>query len=190
MILQQDEDAYQYMVDKFNLLIWRRVHDAYQTQSPYGIVAMDLFQEGFTGLHESIFAFREDRLVGFAYYVDLRIGMSIRSVLRRTRALSYRLLDTSISFDFMIAEDDTLSLHNVLTLDKFQHNPEKMALYQEVKQRVDRVLMSFSLQEQIVYRLQESGYSYQEVARMTGLPLKSIDNVIQKIRRKTTKLYR
>lgn len=184
MIRQHDEDAFFAVLDKFNRLIWKRAHDLLMAQKPQGIVAADLYQEGFIGFYESLYSFNESKEVGFAFYVNLCVVSCIKTALRKCRGQSYRLLDNRFSFDMAISEDESLFLADVVESDHQRYNPQFMAVYYEAEQILEGILRSLTPLEQHVYRLRDLGYSYQEIAQQLDITPKHVDNIIQKVRRK------
>lgn len=183
LIRQNDEHALKIMMDRFDRLVWSRAHYYYNLHQPRGIVVQDLYQEGCVALHESLFSYEEERDVGLAYYIDLCVTSRIKTELRRCRGYSYRMLDSSFSLDMCVSEDGNLSLGDLVASESLKSNPTKMAKYQEAKQFATNVYNQLTLLEQEIVRYREEGYSYKEIALLSKVQPKKVDNVVQKLRR-------
>lgn len=190
MIRQENEDALETVIQNFNRLVWKRAHDLFVMYRPNGINVNDLYQEGFIGLHESIYTFDESLEVGFAYFVNLCVVSYMKTALRKCRSQSYKLLDSKVSFDMKVAEDESLFLGDVIADRRVRYNPVVMSHYHEAKENIQKILKDLPLLEQSIYEMQQAGYSYQEIASITQLSTKKIDNVIQKIRRKIQEIHK
>lgn len=183
MIRQKDDDALSYIIYKFNRLLWKRTIDYFSKQKPQGISQMDLIQEGYVGLYESLFGYKEALEVGFAYYINICVESHIKTALRKCRGMSYKLLDTGYSLDMQVADDKTLCLHEVVEDQTFMNNPSVWAINEEVNTEIDNVLNKLKPIERKVYHLKQNGYSYREISNMTQYTTKEIDNLLQKIKR-------
>ena len=183
MIRKNDAEALETMLDRFNRLVWSRVHRYFNIYNPEGITAHDLYQEGRMALYESFFSYEEDRKVGLAYYIDLCITSRVKTELRRCRGYSYRMLDSSYSLDMSISEDHSLSLGDLTACTRTEYNPQTMAHYHEALQIAGEVLSDLDELEIEICTLRYEGFSYSETAILTGVSAKKVDNVIQKIRK-------
>ena len=71
------------------------------------------------------------------------------------------------------------------TVDQRQGNPEALFIHQEdMQERMNRIYSQLSPLETRILRLYLSGLSYSEIASKCNRPLKSVDNAVQRIRRK------
>lgn len=183
MIRQSDVDAFRYMREKYVRLIWKRAHTFYNDQKPEGVVVEDLYAEGCIGFYESLYGFSELKNVGFAYYVSLCVESHIKTLLRRCRGKSYRLLDSRYSLDISVAEDGTLSLGDLQSDTDQRNDPSYMAIVYDALQYQEAVFKEQSVESVEAYILRDAGYSYKEIAEHLNLSEKKVDNLIQKVRK-------
>ncbi len=135
----------------------------------------DLTQEGFLGLLDAIREFRPDRDASFATFAQVCIRNRLRSAVRSAARAKHSALNTSLSW-----EQD--SVEQNLTAPP---GPEELLIAQEDRaedlRRLKRTLSPLE-REILVHYL--NGLSYHEIARATHRSAKSVDNAVQRIRRK------
>lgn len=187
MIRTQDKDALDYMFEKFNKLVWKRAHTFFAQRKPVGISVEDLYQEGLISLHSALYSYNETIDVGLAYYIQLCVESSMKSLVRKSRGKSYGLLNSEYSLDMSISDDNALFLHDVVADKTFTNDPLKMSDYFEAKSIEKTVLKNSDDIEVLIYRMRESGYSYSEISEVVKLSEKKIDNKLQKIKRALNK---
>lgn len=183
MIRTQDRDALEFMFEKFNKLVWKRAHMFFVQRKPIGISVDDLYQEGLISLNAALYSYDESINVGLAYYIQLCVESSMKSLIRKSRGKSYGLLNTEYSLDMTISEDNALFLHDVVADRSFNNDPLKMSEYLEAKKIENKVLLKSDDVEVKIYKMRESGYSYQEISKVVNLSEKKVDNKLQKIKR-------
>lgn len=183
MIRTQDRDALEFMFEKFNKLIWKRAHTYFIQRRPIGITVDDLYQEGLISLHTAFYSYDESMEVGLAYYIELCVESSMKSLIRKSRGKSYGLLNTEYSLDMSISEDNALFLHDVVADKSFINDPIKMSDYLEAKKIEKKVLLKADDVEVKIYKMRESGYSYSEISKVVNLSEKKVDNLLQKMKR-------
>ncbi len=190
MMCQMSECSFKKLMSFYNRLLWKRSHEAMNSQSFDGVSVDDFYQEGAHGFYQSLYGFRIDRLVGLAFYISMCVGSGIKTTLRKCRTQSYRLINSKNSLDIFVSEDENISLLDTLSDSRFSVDPANMAWISEVKKVCEVYLMSLSDLENDVYQLHEAGFSYKEIADIHNISSKDVDNTLQKIRRKVKVLTR
>lgn len=129
----------------------------------------DAVQEGLIGLFHAIQTFDEQRNASFRTYGGVCVQNAVATAGRRARAKKHSPLS------------DYLPIDGELT----QMGPEDMAIenerYEAAVQSIERLLSPFEKQ---VLHLHMEGHSYGEIARLSGRSEKSVDNAMQRLRRK------
>lgn len=179
-----NEDALNYLFESYKNLIWKRSHEFYLTRNPVGTTVEDLFQEGAIGFYDSLLSYDESMNVGLAYYIQLCVESSIRTYLRKCRSKSYTLLDSRNSLDMSISEDDALHLVDMVMDKRVDGDPLFMAHYEEARIVEENVLATLTPNERKIYELKSQGYTYLEISSTLKIKVKTIDNILQKIKRR------
>ena len=136
----------------------------------------DLLQEGMLGLLSAIRHFDAARGVKFSTYAHLCIHNRILSAVREAAGTRNQPLNDSLSI-----ESETFS-HPP---DLFAPDPEQLLMEKEDVAEIWRALdCALSPLERKVLALYLEGMSYREIADRLGKVEKSVDNAVQRIRKK------
>ncbi len=143
----------------------------------YGGGAMepeDLAQEGMFGFLAAVHGFDEKNGVPFRSYAGVCIANRIRSAVRAGARLKNIPLNSYISLS-----DDSVMLSET------QPNPEDLVIARDEVVRLDDLMARrLSKFERRVIQLYLGGRSYEDIAARLGSTAKSVDNALQRVRRK------
>ena len=135
----------------------------------------DLIQEGMLGLLAAIREFRPDRGARFSTYAQVCIRRRIISAVRTAAGGKHAPLNDYVSLEpsLLLADMESPS------------NPEDVVIHQEALRALESAIESqlTQLEGQVLARFLE-GSSYAEIAEAVGRSPKSVDNAVQRIRRK------
>ena len=148
----------------------------------------DIVQEGMIGLYKAIRDFREDRLSSFRAFAELCITRQIITAIKTATRQKHIPLNSYISLNRPIYEEDSdRTLLDVITED-VPSNPEEMLIDREdlsvIEGRIGSMLSD--LEKQVLIRYIE-GKSYVEISEEMNRHVKSVDNALQRIKRKLQK---
>ena len=189
MLNQRSACSLELIMGYYRRLVWKRAHEAMSDRSLEGVDVDDFFQEGSIGFYQSLYGFRIDKNVGLAFYINLCVGSSIKTHLRKFRTISYRLINSKNSLDLHISEDDSLTLMDTIACDQFNSCPANMATYEEINTIRMQYVASLPVLQQNIFEHHEMGFSYKEIADQLDISAKDVDNTIQKIRRRVKADY-
>ncbi len=151
-----------------------------------GADSEDLMQEGMLGLMQAIRDFDEKKGAPFSAYARLCVTRKVYSAVRSASAHKHEPLNHSVSFDRSFFED--LAQPNGSSAASVG-DPESLGIgIEERKEMVNRLYKLLSGLEAKVLSLYLEGYSYEEMSRKLGKPVKSVDNAIQRIKRKSAEI--
>ncbi len=176
-----DSSAYDHLVEKYTPEIRHLVKTLYLQ----GGEQDDLVQEGLIGLYEAIQAFKDDQNVKFRTFARLCIKRQLYSALEAANRDKHKPLNSYVSLSAPISNQyPKHSLEDVL--DASQGNPPldeilDLELLTEYSQRFEKALTPLEFAILVKYL---EGDSYQEISQSTGRNTKSVDNAIQRIRKK------
>ena len=146
----------------------------------------DIVQEGMIGLFKAVRDFRADRNAAFRAFAELCITRQIITAIKTAARQKHIPLNSYISLNKQAAPDDEdgRSLGEVLTGNEMLDPAELIISAEEIaniKESMGRLLSELETE---VLRLYMDGKSYQEIGDLLGRHVKSIDNALQRIKRK------
>ena len=143
----------------------------------------DLVQEGMVGLLAAIREYDPERKVSFRAYAEVCIRNRLLSAVKAASRDKHTPLNSYVPLDPALF--DGTNSDERRTVDQRQGNPEALFIHQEdMQERMNRIYSQLSPLETRILRLYLSGLSYSEIASKCNRPLKSVDNAVQRIRRK------
>lgn len=145
----------------------------------------DLIQEGMMGLLSAIRSYDPNEHVSFKSYAELCIHNRIRSAVKSASRRKHLPLNSGVPLDDLLSEESMPEAF--LSFDR--RTTEEQVLDKENEQELQSAFAKhLSPFEQTVLSLYLTGLSYGEMAVQTGKSEKSIDNAVQRIRRKLARL--
>ena len=144
----------------------------------------DLCQEGMIGLYKAIRDFDPDHGASFAAFADLCITRQMLTAIKMATRLKHAPLNSYLSIDQHREDEHGRSFTEVAMVEEDADPLESLVADDAIRTLmglVDEVLSSL---EARVLRLYVDGRSYQEIADLLGRGTKSIDNALQRIKRK------
>ena len=174
-------EALEYLITKYRQLVKIRA----RTYFLIGADREDIIQEGMIGLYKAIRDFRGDKLSSFRAFAELCITRQIITAVKTATRQKHIPLNSYISLDKPIFDEESeQTLLDVITnLDN--RDPIQQMISQEeymyFEGKLDEVLSSL---EKEVLNLYLEGQSYQEISEKLNRHVKSIDNALQRVKRK------
>ncbi len=167
-----DREAEEYLASRYSRLVRACAR-------PYFLAggdSEDLLQEGMIGLLSAIRGFRSEKETVFRTYAETCIRNRIRSAVKSAIRGKHSPLNDSVSIDSTQFDDIT-----PFSVD----DPEGVLISREDRKSQRRALQEMlSDFESTVLELYLDGLSCREIAQRTGRSPKSVDNAVQRIRRK------
>jgi RNA polymerase sporulation-specific sigma factor len=153
-----------------------------------GADSEDLIQEGMLGLLSALRSYNSELGASFKTYSHLCIRRRLISAVRSASYSKNVSLDDCLSLESPLFDDSQPDMAYGLRIDS-PPRPEELVIDKENTQTLfQRVFDALSKYEQQVLRCYLSGMSYREIAEMTEKPEKAVDNAVQRIRRKVSRL--
>ena len=142
----------------------------------------DLIQEGMFGLLSAIRQYDTSSGTSFRTFAEHCIRMRLYSAIKSASRLKHLPLNDGVSFE-QLSEDSSMQLSAIP--DSIRRNPEDLVLARErTEELYSELAQCLSGLEKQVLGLYLEGLSYREIASRLGKEEKSIDNAVQRIRRK------
>ena len=181
-----DEEALSYILEKYKDLVNVKV-------SKYFIIGAekeDTVQEGMIGLFKAIKNYNAEKQNSFKSFANNWIERHLITAKKTSNRQKHQPLNSYLSLNTAAYEnndDDSVELletFNSKTIEDPLETIMKQEQYNEVETAVNKNLSKF---EQKVLSRFLNGESYTVIAKKLNTPVKSIDNAIQRIRKKATK---
>ncbi len=185
---QKDEWSETAVLKKYQRTIWAIIHSC-QPSSAHQSSLEDLFQEGCIALLESVHHFREDQGASFGHFARVCIEREVRSLLRRYRSSSYSLLSHSLSLSMSVSEDENVLLMDTIANTDIQYDPTHMATLNYYLSHTDKIKEEIGEDGWFIFQRHSEGYSYKEIAAMMKISDKTVDNSLQRIRKKLATMF-
>lgn len=151
----------------------------------FGADRDDIVQEGMIGIFKAIMNYNPEKGASFKTFADICVNRQIITAIKTAGRQKHAPLNHSISLDKPVTEDDlSYTLGETLAAGT-DTDPEQVLLMGEMAE------ILFSNQESFLSEFERfvlgeiiKGKSYRDIAKENDKPDKSVDNAIQRIRRK------
>ena len=186
VILAQETDgpALEYLLNKYKNFVRTKARSYFLIGADHE----DIVQEGMIGLYKSIRDYKAERLSSFRAFAELCVTRQIITAIKTATRQKHIPLNSYISLNKPIYEEDSdRTLLDVIT-EEGMSNPEEMIIDREdlsvIEGKIGQMLSD--LEKEVLVRYME-GKSYVEIADEMHRHVKSIDNALQRIKRKLLK---
>lgn len=181
MIKQGDDQAQDYLIGRYKDLVNMKVSKYYII----GAEREDIVQEGLIGLFKAVKGYKPDMQNSFKTFANLCIERQLITAIKASNRQKHMPLNSYLSLNTSAYdEEENTSLIEVFN-DKTVEDPldtlTKKEYYETVENAIDKHLSNF--EKQVLFKYIK-GKSYVQIADELDTPVKSIDNAIQRIRKK------
>lgn len=176
--------AQEYLISKYENFVKAKAKSYFLI----GADKEDIYQEGMIGLYKAIRDFKSDKLTSFKAFAELCITRQIITAIKTATRQKHIPLNTYISLNKPIYEEESdRTLIDVLSELKIT-DPEELIIGKEQLKHIEgemaKVLSDLEME---VLQSYLDGKSYQEIACDLDRQAKSIDNALQRVKRKLEK---
>ncbi|WP_052455631.1 RNA polymerase sporulation sigma factor SigH [Bhargavaea cecembensis] len=174
-------DALDFLIRKYQYFVRMKARSYFLV----GADREDIIQEGMIGLYKAIRDFRGDKLSSFRAFAELCITRQIITAIKTATRQKHIPLNSSVSLDKPIYDEESeRTLLDMLTGPE-EDDPADLMVHREEFARLEQEMNEvLSVLERQVLALYLEGRSYQEISVALGRQVKSIDNALQRIKRK------
>ena len=179
-----DSRAQEYLISKYENFVKAKAKSYFLI----GADKEDIYQEGMIGLYKAIRDFKSDKLTSFKAFAEICVTRQIITAIKTATRQKHIPLNTYISLNKPIYEEDSdRTLIDVLSELKIT-DPEELIIGKEqlkhIEGEMEKVLSNLEME---VLQSYLDGKSYQEIACDLDRQAKSIDNALQRVKRKLEK---
>ena len=183
LIKSGSKEALEFLMDKYKELVTMKV-------SKYFIIGAekeDIMQEGMIGLFKAIKNYNINMESSFKSFANMCVERQLITAIKTSNRQKHMPLNTSLSLNTSYdnqEEHDLLDKFNDNTVEDPLETITKKEYYKQVERAIDNNLSKF--EKQVLNRY-INGESYIQIAEKLETPVKSVDNAIQRIRKKAIK---
>ena len=177
-------EAAEYLIHKYKNFVRSKARSYFLV----GADREDIIQEGMIGLYKAIRDFRSDKQVYFRSFAELCVTRQIITAIKTATRQKHIPLNSYVSLNKPIYDEESdRTIMDVLSGNHIA-DPEEMIISREEMQDMESEMTgSLSDLEMKVLLSYLDGRSYQEIADDLDRHIKSIDNALQRIKRKVEK---
>jgi RNA polymerase sporulation-specific sigma factor len=181
LVRKGDIEALEYLINKYKNFVRAKSRSYFLV----GADREDIVQEGMIGLFKAIRDYKEDKLSSFKAFAELCITRQIITAIKTATRQKHIPLNSYVSLDKPIYDEESdRTLLDVISEAKVM-DPEEMIINQEeyvdIEIKISELLSDL---ERKVLSLYLDGRSYQEISEQLNRHVKSIDNALQRVKRK------
>ena len=181
-----DEKALTYLLEKYKELVNIKVGRYFLI----GAEREDIMQEGMIGLFKAIKSFDQEKQNSFKSFANICIERQLITAIKTSNRQKHMPLNSYLSLN--TAAYDNNEEDSVELIDTFNSNTNEYPLetvmkkeyYEQMQNNIEKSLSKF--EKQVLERFIK-GESYTVIAKRLDSPVKSVDNAIQRIRKKAIK---
>jgi len=179
-----DSIALEYLINKYKNFVRAKA----RTYFLIGADREDIIQEGMIGLFKAIRDFREDKLSSFRAFAELCITRQIITAIKTATRQKHIPLNSYVSLNRPVFDEESDRTLMDLISEESVSDPEEMIINREefngIEEKMGEILSGLEWE---VLSLYLQGRSYQEIAEELDRHVKSIDNALQRVKRKLEK---
>ncbi|GGJ29247.1 RNA polymerase factor sigma-70 [Paenibacillus hunanensis] len=176
-----DSEALEYLITKYKNFVRAKARSYFLI----GADREDIVQEGMIGLYKSIRDFKNDKLSSFKVFAELCITRQIITAIKTATRQKHIPLNSYVSLDKPIYDEDSDRTLLDVICGSPMSDPEELVINKEeftgLEDKMSEILSDL---ERKVLMLYLDGRSYQEIAVDLCRHVKSIDNALQRVKRK------
>lgn len=179
-----DNRAQEYLISKYENFVKSKAKAYFLI----GADKEDIYQEGMIGLYKAIRDFNPEKSTSFKAFAEICVVRQIITAIKTATRQKHIPLNTYVSLNKPIYEEESeRTLLDVLVGLKIS-DPEELMISKEqmdyIEEKISKVLSELELEVLTSYL---DGKSYQEIASNLERHSKSIDNALQRVKRKLEK---
>ena len=176
-----DDNALEYLINKYKNFVRAKARSYFLI----GADREDIIQEGMIGLYKAIRDVRMDKLSSFRAFAELCITRQIITAIKTATRQKHIPLNSYVSLNKPIYDEDSdRTLLDVISGSKIT-DPEELIIsreeFDDIEEKMGEILSSLEWKVLMSYL---EGKSYQEIAEDLNRHVKSIDNALQRVKRK------
>ncbi|MCK2159003.1 MULTISPECIES: RNA polymerase sporulation sigma factor SigH [Exiguobacterium] len=176
-----NSDALEFLIERYRNFVRAKARSYFLI----GADREDIIQEGMIGLYKAVRDYRTDKLASFKGFAELCITRQMITAIKTATRQKHIPLNSYISLDKPIYDDESeRTLLDIIT-STAPSDPQILIVnreeYADIENKMDEILSDL---ERKVLALYLDGRTYQEISDDLDRHVKSIDNALQRVKKK------
>jgi RNA polymerase sporulation-specific sigma factor len=176
-----NSDALEFLVERYRNFVRAKARSYFLI----GADREDIIQEGMIGLYKAVRDYRTDKLASFKGFAELCITRQMITAIKTATRQKHIPLNSYISLDKPIYDDESERTLLDFITSTAPSDPQILIVnreeYADIESKMDEILSDL---ERKVLALYLDGRTYQEISDDLDRHVKSIDNALQRVKRK------
>ena len=179
-----DVNALEYLISKYSDYIKLKAKNYYLI----GADGEDIYQEGMIGLYKAIRDYEQEKLSNFKSFADLCITRQILTAISTASRQKHIPLNSYVSLNKPLYKDN--EERTLIDTIEEEKNKDPMDIFigrenlESIKKIMEQILSPLEIK---VLNLYVDGLTYEEISREIGKDIKSVDNSLQRVKKKLVK---
>ncbi|MEA3423444.1 MAG: RNA polymerase sporulation sigma factor SigH [Bacillota bacterium] len=176
--------AEEYIINKYKNFVRAKARSYYLI----GADKEDIIQEGMIGLFKAIRDYNTDKMASFKVFAELCITRQMITAIKTATRQKHKPLNSYVSLNKPIFDEESdRTLLDIIAGEKIT-NPEELMISKEEMDLMEMLIKeNLSPFEMKVLNFYLQGKTYNDISELIDKPIKSIDNALQRIKRKLEK---
>jgi len=184
LVNKGNEAAQEYILNKYKSVVKSKARAYFLI----GADREDIIQEGMIGLYKAVRDYQPDRHSSFRGFADLCINRQMITAVKTATRQKHMPLNSYVSLNKQVFDDETVHTYMDMLKECENANPESMIISREnlnyIESNLSKILSVLELK---VLSLYLTGKTYAEIGEILEKPEKSIDNALQRVKKKIEK---
>lgn len=174
----------EHLIEKYKPLVRAKARSYFLV----GADKEDIVQEGMIGLFKAVRDYKDDKSIPFRVFAEMCITRQIITAVKTATRQKHIPLNSYVSLNRKVFDEESDKFLIEVIQEVSVANPEELFINKEqftvIESRVMELLSPF---EKEVLAKYLAGVTYQDIARQLNKPVKSIDNALQRLKKKIEK---
>jgi RNA polymerase sporulation-specific sigma factor len=174
----------EHLIEKYKPLVRAKARSYFLV----GADREDIVQEGMIGLFKAVRDYKDDRSIPFKVFAEMCITRQIITAVKTATRQKHIPLNSYVSLNRKVFDEESEKFLIEVIQEVSIANPEELFINKEqftvIESRVMELLSPF---EKEVLAKYLAGVTYQDIAKQLNKPVKSIDNALQRLKKKIEK---
>ena len=151
----------------------------------------DIVQEGMIGLFKAVRDYKDDKSIPFKAFAEICITRQIITAVKTATRQKHIPLNSYVSLNKRVFDEDSDKILMEAIQETSASNPEELFISKEEYDVIEsRMMEHLSPFEKEVLTMYVKGVAYQNIAKQLRKPVKSVDNALQRLKKKIEKNIR
>ncbi len=174
----------EHLIEKYKPLVRAKARSYFLV----GADREDIVQEGMIGLFKAVRDYKNDKSIPFKVFAEMCITRQIITAVKTATRQKHIPLNSYISLNKKIFDEESDKVLIEVIQEISVSNPEELFISKEEYNGIESKMMELlSPFEKEVLSMYLGGIAYQDIAKQLNKPVKSVDNALQRLKKKIEK---